>query len=126
MSIFLKKYNKKIFLIGGYLRDKFLNLNVNEKDWLIIGIKFKLMLNFNFKLVGKNFPVFLHPINKEDCALARKSFYIKKYATNFYFKFAPSVKLFDDLISRDLTINTFVLSKCGLNSYFLTKLKDIK
>ena len=64
----------KIFLVGGYVRDEILGIESHEKDWVVIGGTEQDMLDKGFISVGKSFPVFLHPVSKEEYALARKEF----------------------------------------------------
>lgn len=61
----------KIFLVGGAVRDRLLNLPLKDKDWIIIGSTPEELIKQGFKPVGKDFPVFLHPISGEEYALAR-------------------------------------------------------
>ncbi|PCH56803.1 MAG: multifunctional CCA addition/repair protein [Legionellales bacterium] len=93
------------YLVGGAVRDKLLNIEVEDHDWVVVGSTAATMLDRGFKQVGKNFPVFLHPKTKEEYALARTE---RKTAPGYH-GFAcisdPSVTLEDDLLRRDLTIN---------------------
>ena len=59
------------YLVGGAVRDELLGLDVTEKDWVVVGASEKDLLDENFKKVGKDFPVFIHPQTKEEYALAR-------------------------------------------------------
>ncbi len=118
--------NLKKYLVGGAIRDKLLGLKINERDWLIIGSSFKIMLNLNFKLVGKDFPVFLHPISKEEYALARKDKKISKGYSGFKCFFSNSVTLKEDLFRRDLSINAITLDKHGCLIDFFSGFLDLK
>jgi tRNA nucleotidyltransferase (CCA-adding enzyme) len=55
--------------------------------------------------VGKDFPVFLHPVTKEEYALARTERKVGPGYHGFTFHAEPSVTLEEDLARRDLTIN---------------------
>lgn len=112
-----------IYLVGGAIRDKLLNLNIKELDWLVIGSDFDLMFKMGFHLVGKDFPVFLHPITKEEYALARKEKKISVGYTGFKCDFTPLVSLDEDLVRRDLTVNAIVLNKYG---FLIDKLHGIE
>ncbi|HIH2763177.1 MAG TPA: hypothetical protein ACYCC3_00710 [Candidatus Azoamicus sp.] len=116
----------KIFLVGGSIRDKFITLKVNEKDWVILNSNYKTISNLGFKLVGKDFPVFLHPITKEEYALARKERKIKLGYNGFKCYFFSSIKLKDDLFRRDITINSIILNKNGKIIDFFYGINDIK
>jgi len=105
--------NFTLYLVGGAIRDKILKLHVKELDWLVVGSDFKFMLKIGFKLVGKDFPVFLHPINKEEYALARKERKVSIGYKGFKCNFSSDVSLNEDLLRRDLTINAIVLTEYG-------------
>lgn len=116
----------KIFLVGGLIRDKILSLNVNEKDWIILNSNYKTIIKLGFKLVGKDFPVFLHPITKEEYALARKEKKISHGYTGFKCYFFSKIKLKDDLFRRDITINSLIINKKGIILNYFESINDIK
>lgn len=68
-----------IYLVGGFVRDHFIktfypaykNLEVKDKDYVVVGSNPEEMLSLGFKQVGADFPVFLHPETGEEYALAR-------------------------------------------------------
>lgn len=115
-----------IFLVGGFLRDKLIGFENIEKDWIITKADFKIMINKRFKLVGKDFPVFLHPINKEEYALARKEKKIKVGYKGFKCYFSKKITLKHDIYRRDITINSIILNKNGYIKDFLKSNIDIK
>ena len=47
----------EIYLVGGAVRDKLLDLPVREKDWVVVGASPQVMLDQGYKQVGKGFPV---------------------------------------------------------------------
>ena len=103
----------KIYLVGGALRDKFLNIPVKDKDFVVVGSSPEEMIKNGFKPIGKDFPVFLHPKTKEEYALARTE---KKIGVGYHgFKFytSPQVSLEEDLKRRDLTINAIAQDENG-------------
>ena len=59
----------KIYKVGGAVRDSLLGIDSKDKDWVVIGSTVEEMLSKGFKKVGKNFPVFLHPITNEELSL---------------------------------------------------------
>ena len=61
-----------IFLVGGAVRDALLNIEVQERDWVVVGASESELIDKWYKKIGKDFPVFLHPETKEEYALARK------------------------------------------------------
>lgn len=102
-----------VFLVGGSVRDKLLGLSIKEFDWVIVNSNVNNIIDLGFKKVGKDFPVFLHPLNKEEYTLARKEKKVGKGYYGFKCDFSFYVSLKEDLLRRDLTVNTFVLNKCG-------------
>ena len=59
------------YLVGGAVRDALLGINGSDRDWVVVGSTPEEMLAQGFLPVGKDFPVFLHPHNKDEYALAR-------------------------------------------------------
>ena len=103
----------KIYLVGGALRDKFLNIPIKDKDYVVVGSTPEEMVKKGFKPIGKDFPVFIHPDTKDEYALARTE---KKIGIGYHgFKFyaSPKVKLDEDLKRRDLTINAIAQDEYG-------------
>ena len=103
----------KIYLVGGALRDKFLNIPIKDKDYVVVGTTPEEMIKKGFKPIGKDFPVFIHPDTKDEYALARTE---KKIGIGYHgFKFyaSPKVKLDEDLKRRDLTINAIAQDEDG-------------
>ncbi|MCK4586738.1 MAG: multifunctional CCA tRNA nucleotidyl transferase/2'3'-cyclic phosphodiesterase/2'nucleotidase/phosphatase, partial [Gammaproteobacteria bacterium] len=70
-----------VYLVGGAVRDKLLGLTPKEHDWVVVGATPAEMLNLDYKQVGKDFPVFLHPDTHEEYALARTE---RKTAPGYY------------------------------------------
>lgn len=103
----------KIYLVGGAVRDKYLNLPVKERDWVVTGATPEQMLKRGFRQVGKDFPVFLHPDTHEEYALARTERKIASGYKGFETYFDPTVSLEEDLRRRDLTINAIAESFDG-------------
>ena len=103
----------KIYLVGGALRDKFLNIPIKDKDYVVVGSTPEEMIKKGFKPIGKDFPVFIHPDTKYEYALARTE---KKIGIGYHgFKFyaSPKVNLDEDLKRRDLTINAIAQDEDG-------------
>lgn len=103
----------EIYLVGGAVRDKLLNLPVTERDWVVIGETPESMLEQGFRPVGKDFPVFLHPESHEEYALARTERKTAHGYKGFSVYSAPDVSLEEDLIRRDLTINAMAMTPEG-------------
>ncbi|WP_367680548.1 multifunctional CCA addition/repair protein [Candidatus Fukatsuia anoeciicola] len=94
-----------IYLVGGAVRDSLLNLPISEKDWVIVNATPEKLLSLGYQQVGRDFPVFLHPITREEYALARTEHKSGHGYTGFTCYAAPDVTLEEDLYRRDLTIN---------------------
>jgi len=102
-----------VYLVGGAVRDKLLGLKPKECDWVVVGATPAEMLNLDYKQVGKDFPVFLHPETHEEYALARTE---RKTAPGYYgfdVHAAPDVTLEEDLLRRDLTVNAIAETPDG-------------
>lgn len=95
----------KIYQVGGCVRDMLLNKQPYDIDHVVVGATIKEMLDKGFLQVGKNFPVFLHPVTKQEYALARKEQKIGNKHTDFEFVFTPDITLAEDMQRRDFTIN---------------------
>ncbi|NOI14566.1 multifunctional CCA addition/repair protein [Vibrio hepatarius] len=93
------------YLVGGAVRDQLLNIEVYDKDWVVVGATPDVLIKQGYVAVGKDFPVFLHPETKQEHALARTERKVGAGYTGFECYFAPDVTLEEDLQRRDLTIN---------------------
>lgn len=103
----------EIYLVGGAVRDTLLGLPVKERDYVVVGATPQEMINKGFRLVGKDFPVFLHPDTHDEYALARTERKTGPGYTGFTCYAAPDVTLKDDLKRRDLTINAIAQTLKG-------------
>jgi len=103
----------QIYLVGGAVRDKLLDLPVREKDWVVVGAAPQEMLDQGYKQVGKDFPVFLHPQTGEEYALARTERKTGPGYKGFAFHASRDVTLEQDLQRRDLTINAMAQAADG-------------
>ncbi|AOR62240.1 multifunctional CCA addition/repair protein [Pectobacterium wasabiae] len=103
----------KIYLVGGAVRDSLLSLPVTEKDWVVVGATPEHLLTQGYQQVGKDFPVFLHPVSHDEYALARTERKSGKGYTGFVCHAAPDVTLEQDLLRRDLTINAIARTEQG-------------
>ncbi|MEO6291037.1 MAG: multifunctional CCA addition/repair protein [Burkholderiaceae bacterium] len=99
----------QIYMVGGAVRDALLGLPVQDHDWVVVGATPEQMVQAGFLPVGKDFPVFLHPVTKEEVALARTERKTAPGYHGFAFHAAPDVTLEDDLSRRDLTINSIAI-----------------
>ncbi len=103
----------KIYLVGGAVRDSLLNLPVTEHDWVVVGATPEYMLDQGYQQVGKDFPVFLHPVSRDEYALARTERKSGAGYNGFTCYAAPDVTLEQDLMRRDLTVNAIAQSAEG-------------
>ena len=95
----------KIYLVGGAVRDKLLQLPIKDRDYVVVGASPCQLKAKGYKEVGKDFPVFLHPETGDEYALARTERKSGKGYKGFSVDFSPEITLEQDLIRRDLTIN---------------------
>ena len=102
-----------IYVVGGAVRDALLGLPVQDHDHVVVGATPADMLAAGFRPVGKDFPVFLHPVTQEEYALARTERKTAPGYHGFVFHTSPEVTLEDDLVRRDLTINAMARAEDG-------------
>lgn len=103
----------KTYLVGGAVRDRLLGLPVTDRDWTVVGGSPDELLAAGFRLVGRDFPVFIHPQTGEEYALARTERKTAPGYAGFAFHAAPEVTLEQDLQRRDLTINAIAQDEDG-------------
>jgi tRNA nucleotidyltransferase (CCA-adding enzyme) len=103
----------QVYLVGGAVRDALLGLPVKERDWVVVGATRDELLRLNYREVGRDFPVFLHPVTHEEHALARLERKVAPGYRGFEVQFGPEVTLEEDLARRDLTINAIAKGADG-------------
>ena len=101
------------YLVGGAVRDILMGEHPKDRDWVVVGATVQQMLNQGFKMVGADFPVFLHPVTGEEYALARTERKQGKGYNGFKVFASPEVTLEEDLARRDLTINAIAMRDDG-------------
>jgi tRNA nucleotidyltransferase (CCA-adding enzyme) len=99
----------QIYMVGGAVRDALLGLPVKDRDWVAVGATPQQLVDLGYLPVGKDFPVFLHPVTKDEVALARQERKTAPGYHGFAFHAAPDVTLEQDLSRRDLTINSIAV-----------------
>ena len=104
----------KTYVVGGAVRDALLGVPVKDRDHVVVGATPEAMLAAGYRAVGKDFPVFLHPVTHEEYALARTERKTAPGYRGFAFHAAPDVTLEDDLVRRDLTINAIAQGDDGV------------
>ncbi len=103
----------QVYLVGGAVRDELLGLAVKDKDYVVVGSTPAAMLAAGFKSVGKDFPVFLHPLSHDEYALARTERKVAQGYKGFEVHASIEVTLEEDLARRDLTINAIAKDAQG-------------
>jgi tRNA nucleotidyltransferase (CCA-adding enzyme) len=103
----------KRYLVGGAVRDALLGRSVGDRDWVVVGADPEQLRAAGYIAVGRDFPVFLDPVTREEHALARTERKVGPGYHGFEFHADPSVTLEDDLARRDLTINAIAQDESG-------------
>lgn len=103
----------QVYIVGGAVRDTLLGLPAGDRDWVVVGATPEEMVTRGFIPVGGDFPVFLHPLTKEEYALARTERKSGRGYKGFTFYTGADVTLEEDLKRRDLTINAMAQSMTG-------------
>ena len=106
----------KTYLVGGAVRDKLMGLEPKDRDWVIVGATpadVQALLDEGYERVGADFPVFLHPVTREEYALARVERKVAAGYHGFVVDADASVTIEQDLGRRDLTINSMAMDEAG-------------
>ena len=103
----------RIFSVGGAVRDELLGLPVQDRDFVVVGASPDEMLSLGYRPVGKDFPVFLHPVTHEEYALARTERKAGRGYKGFTFHASTEVPLEEALARRDLTSNAIARREDG-------------
>lgn len=103
----------QIYLVGGAVRDELLELEVKDRDWVVVGATPEQMTALGYKAVGRDFPVFIHPETGEEYALARTERKTGPGYTGFAFDTSEEITLEQDLERRDITINAIAKDENG-------------
>jgi tRNA nucleotidyltransferase (CCA-adding enzyme) len=104
----------KVWKVGGAVRDALLGCAGSDVDWVVTGATPGDMLAAGYTPVGRDFPVFLHPVTKQEYALARTERKTAPGYRGFVFHTDAGVTLEDDLRRRDLTINAMAQDEAGV------------
>ena len=104
----------QVYLVGGAVRDQLLGRPIKDKDFVVVGATVTEMLEAGLQQVGADFPVFLHPVSREEYALARTERKQGLGYQGFSVHASIDVSLKDDLQRRDLTINAMAIEVTSL------------
>lgn len=102
-----------VYVVGGAVRDQLLGQPAGDRDWVVVGSRPEDMTARGFLPVGGDFPVFLHPVTKEEYALARTERKSGRGYKGFTFYTGTDVTLEEDLRRRDLTVNAIAQAPDG-------------
>ena len=116
----------QVYIVGGAVRDALLQQTAGDRDWVVVGATPELMAERGFIPVGGDFPVFLHPVTKEEYALARTERKSGRGYKGFTFYTGVDVTLEQDLIRRDLTVNAIAQSTAGTLIDPLNGVRDLR
>lgn len=94
----------KQYLVGGAVRDMLMGVDPKDRDYVVVGSTPEMMLADGYEQVGADFPVFLK--DGSEYALARREKKTGVGYLGFTSEFGVDVTLEDDLMRRDLTINS--------------------
>lgn len=114
----------KVYIVGGYCRDRLLDRECKDHDFVVVGATPQMMLDCGFTQVGADFPVFLHPLTGDEFALARTERKTGSGYNGFETDFGVDITLEDDLARRDLTINSMAREVISFDMYGHAKLSD--
>jgi tRNA nucleotidyltransferase (CCA-adding enzyme) len=103
----------EVYLVGGAVRDHLLGRVPEERDYVVVGAGAEELIRRGFQQVGRDFPVFLHPLTKDEYALARTERKTAPGYRGFVVHADPAVTLVEDLRRRDLTINALAQAADG-------------
>lgn len=103
----------QIYEVGGAVRDELLGLPVRDRDYVVVGASPESMIELGYRPVGRDFPVFLHPVTHAEYALARTERKTAPGYRGFVFHADAGVTIEQDLARRDLTINAIARAADG-------------
>ncbi|MGR9090325.1 MAG: multifunctional CCA addition/repair protein [Gammaproteobacteria bacterium] len=102
-----------IYEVGGCVRDRLLDRDKADRDWVVVGASAAEMEQLGYRRVGKDFPVYLHPETHEEYALARTERKTGRGYYGFSVDASAEITLEEDLSRRDLTINAMARAADG-------------
>ncbi len=105
----IKNAGGNLYLVGGAVRDKFLEKESTDEDFCVTGLSSREFQTLfpEAKIRGKSFEVF--DLENKEFALARKESKIGKGHKEFQIETAKEINIEQDLARRDLTINSIAI-----------------
>ena len=99
----------KTYAVGGSVRDGMMKRRISDYDWVVVGSTEEEMLQNGFTKVGADFPVFLHPTNGQEYALARRE---KKTGSGYLgFEFNTGIEMVLEDGTKIKTLNPELMQK---------------
>lgn len=109
----IKQNNGKLYIVGGWVRDKLANRESKDKDYVLCGMREELFCRIfpSAQKVGRTFPVYLLPVDDKKCELAFARRESKKGSgyKGFIVKYDENISIDEDLYRRDSTMNSIAL-----------------
>lgn len=112
------------YIVGGSVRDVLLGVEPKDIDYVWTGITPQYLVDMGFQQVGADFPVFLDK-NGDQHALARIERKVGVGYNGFECVFDTSITIEDDLMRRDLTINSMAVRIEDWETFKITKCKEL-
>jgi tRNA nucleotidyltransferase (CCA-adding enzyme) len=105
----VKNNNGNLYLVGGAVRDMYLNKEPHDKDYCVTGLSETQFLNLfpEAKVQGKAFAVFI--IDNTEFALARTEVKTGNKHNDFIVDVGSNISIEEDLGRRDITINAMAI-----------------
>lgn len=115
----------KFYIVGGYVRDRVLGREAKDHDFVVTGATPQDMIDRGFvPIEAQSFPVFHHPVTRDEYALARKERKTGSGYHGFEVFTDPSITIEEDLLRRDLTCNAMAREVIGWSNEGYAKLSD--
>ena len=103
---------KKLYLVGGAVRDILLGRTPHDYDFVAVGFSYEEMVSLYGEPVGEGFPVFIGEVpgyGRCEIAMARRERSTGNGYKDFVFEFGEDITLEEDLLRRDFTINAMAM-----------------
>jgi hypothetical protein len=117
---------REVYLVGGAVRDALLGIQSKDLDYVVVGATVEEMVAEGYSMVGADFPVFLHPENGCEYALARTERKSGPGYHGFVTDHSTGITLRDDLERRDLTVNAMAFDENDRLIDYFGGLKDLE